>query len=208
MQASHGATSVVQNEGDTKDAETLAVYGRVALDYGLYDIAEACNKALSSARNNTAKSKVRGDLLQARLQLLKVTPREIATAVREAEMAARTRRKSTLKTRSNAPTGQAPGVDDNDAMGVRLTEELVHATLASREVESGKILERAMLNARRIGDPSIVEEAAVTIWNVCLRLMSSQRRVAARLLALASSCLEEVSVDRDCFPLHFALPRP
>ena len=95
------------------------------------------------------------------------------------------------------------------ATGMKLSLQQQQDEEFERRVEALKILERAMIANRRLGDPDVIIEGCVLIWNTAIPLLkSSTRSHVYKPFTSASNMLEQIKANesklRVCLYLELA----
>lgn len=93
--------------------------------------------------------------------------------------------------------------------GMKLSLEQQQLEEFERRIEALKILERAMIANRRLGDPDIIIEGCVLIWNTAIPLLKSSTRTHVyKPFTSASNMLEQIQANesklRVCLYLELA----
>lgn len=80
--------------------------------------------------------------------------------------------------------------------GMKLSLEQQQTEEFERRIEALKILERAMIANRRLGDPDVIIEGCVLIWNTAIPLLkSSTRGQVYKPFTSASNMLEQIQAN-------------
>lgn len=101
------------------------------------------------------------------------------------------------------------GKMNDPATGMKLNLDQQQAEEFERRVEALKILERAMIANRRLGDPDVIIEGCVLIWNTAIPLLKSSTRTHVyKPFTSASNMLEQIQSNqsklRVCLYLELA----
>lgn len=88
------------------------------------------------------------------------------------------------------------GKINDPVTGMKLSLKQQQDEEFERRIEALKILERAMIANRRLGDPDVIIEGCVLIWNTAIPLLkSSTRSQIYKPFTSASNMLEQIQAN-------------